>query len=395
MRILPRYVLIETAKVFLVSLTVLTAMMIIVGVVREAAMQNLPMGQVMRLIPYVLPEALRIALPVTLLLATTSVYGRMSGSNEVVAAKALGISPMTLIWPTLIGAFLLSLMTVWINDLAVSWGRGGARRVVVEAAEEIIYGMLRAQKSYNSPTFSIRVRGVEGRRLLQPTLTIQTRGNSPTMTIRAEEAELQADHQARALRIRLLNGTVDIDGMATYDFRGVEEHEIPLGDATRARNVAAVPSCMSLRVIPEKTAAQKRTIQRLRQDHAARAAYEMLTGDFDALTSREWDTRAEKLWHAEGHLHRLLTEPHRRWSAGFSCLCFAWIGAPMAMRLRNRDFLTSFFLCFLPILVVYYPLLAYGVDGAKSGSIPPYAVWAGNVLLIAWGAWLLRKVIRY
>ena len=67
----------------------------------------------------------------------------------------------------------------------------------------------------------------------------------------------------------------------------------------------------------------------------------------------------------------------------------------MAIRLRNRDFLTSFFLCFLPILIVYYPLLAYGVNGAKSGTIPPDAVWAGNVLLACWGGWLLAGVIRY
>ena len=67
----------------------------------------------------------------------------------------------------------------------------------------------------------------------------------------------------------------------------------------------------------------------------------------------------------------------------------------MAIWLRNRDFLTSFFLCFLPILVVYYPLMIYGVDGAKGGTIPPYAVWAGNVILLVWGAYLLRKVLRY
>jgi len=67
----------------------------------------------------------------------------------------------------------------------------------------------------------------------------------------------------------------------------------------------------------------------------------------------------------------------------------------MAIRLRNRDFLTSFFLCFSPILVVYYPLLIYGLDGAKNGTIPPIAVWAGNGLLLIWGAWLLRRVMRY
>jgi len=67
----------------------------------------------------------------------------------------------------------------------------------------------------------------------------------------------------------------------------------------------------------------------------------------------------------------------------------------MAIRLRNRDFLTSFFLCFLPILIVYYPLLAYGIDGAKNGTIPPWAVWAGNALLILWGLWLMGRVTRY
>ena len=64
-------------------------------------------------------------------------------------------------------------------------------------------------------------------------------------------------------------------------------------------------------------------------------------------------------------------------------------------RLRNRDMLTSFFLCFLPILIVYYPLLVFGVDGAKDGRLPPWSVWTGNVLLLLWGFYLLRRVIRY
>jgi lipopolysaccharide export system permease protein len=71
------------------------------------------------------------------------------------------------------------------------------------------------------------------------------------------------------------------------------------------------------------------------------------------------------------------------------------VGAPLAIRLRNADFLTSFFLCFGPILIVFYPLLAFGVDQAKSGDLPPHAVWIGNVVLAAAGAWIMRKVVRY
>jgi len=395
MRILTRYVLIELAKVFLVSLTALTLFMIVVGLVREAAAQNLPLGEVLRLIPYILPDALRVAVPVTLLLATTVVYGRLSGSNEVVAAKALGISPMVLLWPTFIAAFLLSLVAVWLNDLAVSWGRNGAQRVVIEAIEDIAYSMLKSRRAYSSPRFAINVKRVEGRRLLCPTLSLPARGGSPAMTITAEEAELHADNQAGVLTVVLHNGTLDVDGKVTVDFPDVFERDIPLRDPDRHNSTTTRPSWLSLAAIPDETACQRNRIDQRDQELAARAAFQMLCGDFDQLTAYKWTARAKEREHLRQRLCRLMLEPHRRWSAGFSCLCFAWVGVPMAIRLRKSDFLTVFFLCFLPILVVYYPLLVYGIDGSKSGSIPPQAVWTGNLLLLGWGTWLLRRVIRY
>jgi len=98
---------------------------------------------------------------------------------------------------------------------------------------------------------------------------------------------------------------------------------------------------------------------------------------------------------ARHRLHRLQTEPWRRWANGFSCFFFVLVGAPLAIRMRNADLWTSFAVCFLPILIVYYPLMAYGVDRAKCGELPPYAVWLGNVILAAAGLWLLRKIVRY
>ena len=97
---------------------------------------------------------------------------------------------------------------------------------------------------------------------------------------------------------------------------------------------------------------------------------------------------------AQSRLTRIIMEPWRRWANGFSCLCFVLVGAPMAIRMRNADFLTSFFLCFLPILLVYYPVLMLGVSRVKSGSLPAPAVWMGNILVMLWGAWLLRSVVR-
>ena len=394
MQTLPRYVLAELNKVFLVVLIALAMMMIIVGVVQEGTRQNLPLAQLINLIPYILPDALRYTLPVSLLLATTTVYARMSGFNEVIAIKSLGISPMAVLWPAFIMAFLLSLVTVCLNDVAVSWGRHGAQRVVSEAIEEIAYSMLRAQHAYSTSRFAIYVKRVEGRRLISVRLSLEPSGKTPGIMITAEEAELRSDPANNVLKIFLRNGTVRVEGKISYEFPDVDERDIPLRDA-KEQAESSLPSWLPLSVIPDQITLNQKKIHHQRQEMAIRAALDMVSGDLQRLASPEWGYWNELLNGMQSKLFRLLTEPHRRWSAGFSCLFFVWVGAPMAIRLRNGDLLTSFFLCFLPILIVYYPLLVYGIDGSKHGTIPPCSVWAGNLLLFAWGTWLLRKVTRY
>ena len=394
MNTLPRYVLFELNKVFFVVLVALALLLIIVGVVQEGTRQNLPLGQLVNLIPYILPDSLRYTLPVALLLATTTVYARMAGFNEIVAIKSLGISPTVILWPTYIVAFLVSLVTVCLNDVAVSWGRHGAQRVVTEAVEEIAYSMLRSQHSYSTSRFAIYVKRVEGRRLLSTRLSLEPIGKTPAIMITAEEAELRSDPANNVLKIFLRNGTVRVEGKISYEFPDGDEREIPLRDP-REDAESSLPSWLPLSVIPNQIAKHTELLKNVKQDMAVRAAFDLLRGDFGRLSGAEWAYRADGLNSVQSYLSRLLTEPHRRWSTGFSCLFFVWVGAPMAIRLRNGDLLTSFFLCFLPILIVYYPLLVYGIDGSKHGTIPPCSVWAGNVLLFAWGAWLLRKVMRY
>lgn len=92
-------VLREILVVFFAALGVLTLFMLGAGLLREAQEQGLGMMQIPALVPYVLPEALRFAVPATMLFAVASVFGRMSARNEITALKAAGITPMATIWP--------------------------------------------------------------------------------------------------------------------------------------------------------------------------------------------------------------------------------------------------------------------------------------------------------
>jgi lipopolysaccharide export system permease protein len=392
---LTRYVLSELLKVFLVTLAGMTFLMLIVGLAQEAMRQGLGPMPILQLIPYAIPNALRFAVPGTILFATCSVFGRMAANNEITAIKSLGISPLALVKPAWILAFFISLLAVWLNDLAVSWGQQGMRRVILRSVEQIAYGMLRTQRSYSCNRFSINVKRVDGRILVLPTICIQSKDDSPPTVLTAQEAELTSDPDRNVLSLRLTNGRVTVGERVSMIFPDTIEPQIPLNEASRTGDLSGSPSQCPLWRIDDEIREQEAHIERLRQELATEAAYQMLTGDLASLTHESWTGKISRVNEAAIRIHRLETEPWRRWANGFSCLFFVMIGAPLAIRMRNADIWSSFAVCFLPILILYYPLLALGVDRAKVGELPPYSVWLGNVILGVVGLWTMRKVLRY
>ena len=392
MKIITRYVLTDLLQVFLVALTALTLFMLVVGLVREAQQQGLGLLQILALVPYVLPEAMRFAVPGTMLFAVASVFGRMSAANEVTALKAAGITPMALIWPALTLGLVVSFASVWLNDVAVSWGRDGIRRVVVNSVEEIIYGRLRQQRSYATPRVSINVKGVDGDRLIRPTLTFQSQAGTPA-TVSAAEARLDANPDAGTLVVTFRDGTLHM-GDYTASFPDTIVREVPLDAVSRKETSSTSPSEIAMAEFAEARRGQEAKIEQVEQVIAGKAALGLVTGRIEHALPNFTQPDRDLLRHERNRLNRIVMEPWRRWANGFSCLCFVLVGAAMAIRMRNADFLTSFFLCFLPILIVYYPVFMLGVDQAKRGSVPPIAVWFGNLLILLWGGWLLRRVVR-
>ncbi len=393
--LLTRYVLTELLKVFLVGLIAITMLIVLVGVATEAVKQGLGFGAIIQLIPYIMPEALRFSIPATILFATCMVFGRMSGANEFTAVKSLGGSPMVLFAPVFVFAFFLSLVSVWVNDMAVTWGHTGVQRVIVHSAEEIIYGMLRTRKSYTNQNMSISVKSVEDRQLIGLTVLYSKPGSDSSVTLTAEKAELYAHPEEESLCIVVTNFLIDDDRQGTFSDPGTTTFDVPLESVTKNKNKRNSPSNTPLLAIPAESVRQRTVINETGQHLAAEAAFEMLTGDFDSLMDSQWEDRRNSLTSARQRLDRLQAEPWRRWAIGFSCFCFVLVGAPLSVRMKNSDVMTSFFVCFLPILLLYYPLLIFGVERAKAGDIPPYSAWAGNVLMVIIGIYLLRKASRY
>lgn len=394
---LSRYVLIEILKIFLVSLVALTLLILVIGVGRELLRRNLGVLAIIQLLPYVLPISLQFAFPATALFSVCCVYGRMAADGEVSTVKASGISPLKMLEPALVFAALLSPAAVYVSDLAVSWGRPGVNRVVLMSIEDIAYRVLEAQHSYTSDHgFSIHVRDVVGRTLIGPTVTIHNGGQRGPMKLSAAEGQLSLDPETQELLLQVVDSQVEGGNVFSGRWPGPNELRIPLANAVKKKDISIQsPSELPLRLISgERIRQDSRTHAQVGQI-AAHTGFAILTSRTDEIVGGSGQYLEMSLKHGKKRLIRLQTEPWRRWAWGFSCFFFVFVGAPLAMIARTSDYWSTFGLCFLPTLILYYPLFIFGLEQAKDAIVPPFGVWIGNVVLAMVGVILIARVRRY
>jgi lipopolysaccharide export system permease protein len=394
LRIITRYVLTQLLLTFIMTLLGMTMIMVLGIMAREGLRQGLGLRPIAKLLPYVLPGALRFSIPATMLLAGCSVFGRLAADQEIVALKALGIAPKQVLRPAWRLALAVSLVSVWLNEVAITWGTRGVERVIAESIESMVYRTLRTQRSYSTDRFSVHVKGVSGERLIRPTVVLRAGDGEPPVTLVAREARLRSNLEDRTLSILLTDGMVEAGDDAFY-FPDTEERVIPLSAAARRNRRFLSPSEIGLGRIPSEVNRQRAANRRLEQRMAAQAACQLILGDFKTLADSGWHDRHENHEQGISRLRRLRLEPWRRFATGFGSFFFLFVGAPLAVLMRSANFFTTFASCFLPIMLVYYPLLTLGVDQAKQGALPGCASWLGNLALLVMGLWLIRRVHRY
>lgn len=391
-----RYLLWEVTKLFVVALTAFTTVIMLAGVVQQLLSQGLGAMAILELLPYVLPISLQFAIPATLLFAVCSVYGRVSADNEILAVMASGVPPFKIMAPTLVLSLLISLVAVWLNDIAFSWGRPGINRVVMHSLEQVAYSYLSSQGSYSSAQgFSIHVHGIgpDGRELIMPTITPPQADGGEPISISAKSARLKMDPVTEMLRIELVDTEVSY-GETFSSKPGVSHLDIPLSDATRKGTSVGHPTEYSMRQIGYEMQQQQNAIVETEEILAARAAMGLAAGKYEWLDDERTHQSLRSISGGRSRLYRLNSEPWRRWASGFSCLFFVWVGIPLAVWMRSADHWTSFGACFMPILLIYYPVFAIGQGHAKDGSWLPVSMWLGNLVLFLVGAWWMRKINR-
>ncbi len=389
------HLLASLIKAFITSLLVFSPLLVVFGSASDLYTNDLSLGTALQLLPFLIPDALRWAIPPALLLATVSVYGKLAADNELLALKSLGISPIEVFYPVLILGCGLVFPTVWLMDVANSWGHNGVQRVVLESVDEIAYSLLRSEGSYKAHSMMIATQRVEGETLFNVTVSIRPGEGREGLTAMAERARLRCDRTRHEMQLSLINGSVEFDSGKRLVFPNQILIRAPLSAASRK----AMNRQFTLRQLPAAIADQAERVRSLEEHLAVRLVSNSASKQGGTVAGPGAPVVApstaspspDELSSEKYRLFRLKCFVHRRWAHGVSCLAFVLFGAPLAIYLRTADMSTAFFISFLPILVCYYPL-EYGM--ASTSVLPHWSVWLGNLLLAIWGIVMIRACAR-
>ena len=136
---LHRYVLRELIRVFIFASLAMTLMVSTMMMLRPIQKYGIGPEQALHLYGYFLPITLTFVLPLAAIFASALVYGRLANDNELDACKASGVSLMTLVYPGLCLAIVVSITTLILSFYVVPAFVQRAERSIKANAKQILF----------------------------------------------------------------------------------------------------------------------------------------------------------------------------------------------------------------------------------------------------------------
>ena len=118
-----RYLILQLVPIWLFSLTICTVFSELIGIsfeqVKFMARDGLSANIVAQVHYYKLPAFLSLSLPLSLLMATTIAYSKLSAKNEIVALQSFGMGLYRLLVPTIAIACIATVFMFSLNEFVV------------------------------------------------------------------------------------------------------------------------------------------------------------------------------------------------------------------------------------------------------------------------------------
>ena len=389
LKTLHKYLVGQVFATLLLTVSVFTAVLLVGNALREIlsllASSHVSPLLMVRAFLYVVPFVWVFALPMGMLTATLLVFGRFSADQELTAARASGVSLLSLVTPVLILSLLCCSLSAYFNlDLGPRC-RVAYLHLISDLKSELINAEVLPEgrfvhiKSENSE-YVFYVGKNQGGQLENVNIWLQNDTNSSTM-IRAMRGQLTPDRAHNQLLLDL------------FDLRSVSvsQHGSPVIGQTPTSSIK-----INLNTETNKNNTKPNlndmTFGQLRQELHDR---ENLNEAVGAASSAELKAQLEAMHQQQkDFIEPVRVAMHREVAFSFACFGFTLVGIPLGIRVHRRE--TNIGIAMALILVLaYYGFIMLGASLSGRPEFYPHLIfWLPNFIFQAVGVVLLWRANR-
>ncbi|MCX6895009.1 MAG: LptF/LptG family permease [Verrucomicrobia bacterium] len=386
MKTLHLYLTRQVLATLLMTVAVFTFVLLLGSVLKEVLpllMKNQGnLGILAKAVLLLVPFVLMFALPMGMLTATLLVFGRFSADQELTAARASGISLLSLAAPIVLLGLLCCGVSAWMNLQLAPQSRVAFNELRARAGIRLANALLpEGQFVKDFPDAVIYVGKNDGRNLKDVMVYLLKDQTNTFMQINAPRGEFRADAVTQVIDIRLVEARslTMADGVLHPQFFGEWTHQLDLKKALRSGRRIPISDMTFTQLRQELSDMEKR-----------------LAAPGWGKTSPAQPPRPA----AELRKQRaLITSPlrlniHRQLAFSFACFGFTLVGIPLAIRVHRRETNIGFFIA-LGLVAVYFSFIFLGQSLEGRPELYPHLiVWVPNLIFQTVGVVLLWRANR-
>jgi lipopolysaccharide export system permease protein len=340
---------------------------------------GLLIGSVALLIPWVWV----FALPMGFLTATLLVFGRFSADQELTAARASGVSLISLITPVLLLSLLCCGISAWINMQLGPQCRYAYKKLIFQARTELANNaddtLPEGQYVRDFPGYIFYVEKNRGGKL--EGIRVYQRGTNMQMTIIAPTGQIETDITNKQIILNLNDASI-------VRFNGSHVYFDTSRNVPMKFDLNTMTNQMGKPRISDMTFWQLQLeLRDLEESFALPPS--------PATSTDELRTQLRKV----AERRQDLTEPirvemHREIAFSFACFGFTLVGIPLGIRVHRRETNIGVAIA-LGLVLIYYAFFMLGESlSARPEFAPHLILWLPNFIFQAVGAVLLWRANR-
>lgn len=367
MKLIDRFNSRELLVNLLFAIAVLSLVLVVGNIFRKLlpllVNHDVPVEFLVSFIAYILPFSLIFTIPWGLLTAILLVFGRLSADNELIALRSNGVSVTRIAVPLAVIAIVCTVICLWLNVQVAPAAQEKLRSTIFDLATRNPMALFGSDQVIDQfPGRKIYVGKKDGNKLENITVFEMNDDAMPIRVTYAKSGMLEADLPNKRILMHLYN--------ARYQQRDAANPT----DLTKIRDGISMAEGTLPISLDELYDREKK-----RPSRSALSIERLL----EQLKSGDKRERSASR-----------TEINKRFSFPFSCLAFALIGVPLGVTAHRRETSIGFAMSLIVGIVYFLFIIIADTLRANPKLHPELLVWFPNVLFLALGALLFRRLAR-